>query len=83
MVELGKTEIKSCEINNLKANLGMGEFVFSGKLTGKSEIDSGVGAINIKLLDKKMRKVKSKKKELELKKANTLPNKYDLLNLLK
>lgn len=26
MVELGKTEIKSCEINNLKANLGVGTF---------------------------------------------------------
>ena len=48
---VGKTELKYCEINNLKANLGMGEFVFSGKLTGKSEIDSGVGAININLLD--------------------------------
>ena len=51
MVEPGKTELKSCETNNLKANLGMGEFFFSGRLTGKSEIDSGVGAINIKLLD--------------------------------
>ena len=50
---IGKTELKSCEINNLKANLGMGEFVFSGKLTGKSEIDSGVGAIRIKLMDDK------------------------------
>ena len=50
---VGKTELKSCEINNLKANLGMGEFVFSGKLTGKSEIDSGVGAIRIKLMDDK------------------------------
>lgn len=50
---VGKTELKSCEINSLKANLGMGEFVFSGKLTGKSEIDSGVGAINIDLTDNK------------------------------
>lgn len=50
---VGRTELKSCEINNLKANLGMGEFVFSGKLTGKSEIDSGVGAINIDLIDNK------------------------------
>lgn len=50
---VGKTELKSCEINNLKANLGMGEFVFNGKLIGKSEIDSGVGAINIKLMKKK------------------------------
>lgn len=50
---VGKTELKSCEINNLNANLGMGEFTFRGKLTGKSEIDSGVGAINIDLMDNK------------------------------
>lgn len=50
---LGKTELLSCEINNLKANLGMGEFVFSGKLTGKSKINSGIGAINIDLIDSK------------------------------
>ena len=50
---VGKTELKSCEINNLKANLGVGEFVFHGKLTGKSEIDSGIGAINIDLTDNK------------------------------
>ena len=50
---VGKTELKSCEINNLKANLGMGEFTFCGKLTGKSKIDSGVGAINIDLIDNK------------------------------
>ena len=50
---VGKTEIKSCEMHNLKANLGMGEFVFNGKLTGKNEIDSGVGAINIYLIDNK------------------------------
>ena len=50
---VGKTELKSCEINNLKANLGMGEFTFSGKLTAKSKIDSGVGAINIDLIDNK------------------------------
>lgn len=31
----------------------MGEFVFSGKLTGKSEIDSGVGAINIDIMNNK------------------------------
>ena len=50
---VGKTELKYCEINNLKANLGMEEFTFSGKLTGKSEIDSGIGAINIDLIDNK------------------------------
>lgn len=50
---LGRTELKSCEINNLKANLGMGDFVFNGKLTEKNEIDSGVGAIDIDLMDNK------------------------------
>ena len=50
---LGRTELKSCEINNLKANLGMRDFVFNGKLTGKNEIDSGVGAIDIDLMDNK------------------------------
>lgn len=50
---VGRTELKSCKINSLKANLGMGEFVFNGILTGKSEIDSGVGAINIDLIDNK------------------------------
>ena len=51
MAQPGKTELKSCEINNLKANLGIGEFACSGKLKGKSEIDSGIGAINMELLD--------------------------------
>ena len=50
---VGRTELKSCKIKNLKANLGMGEFIFNGKITGKSEIDSGVGAINIDLMDNK------------------------------
>ena len=53
MAEPGKTELDSCEINNLKANLGIGEFVFSGKLTGKNKIDSGIGAIKINLMDNK------------------------------
>lgn len=53
MQKLGKTELNSCEINNLKADLGMGEFNFSGKLTGKNKINSGVGAINIHLIDSK------------------------------
>lgn len=53
MAEHGKTELNSCEMNNLKANLGIGEFVFSGKLTGKSKINSGIGAINIDFMDSK------------------------------
>lgn len=47
----GKIELKHTEINNLKANLGVGEFNFNGKLTGKNKIDSGVGAVNIGLID--------------------------------
>lgn len=50
---VGKTELNSCEISNLKANLGMGEFSFKGKLTGNAKIDSGVGAININLMNSK------------------------------
>ena len=50
---VGKIELKSCEINKLKANLGMGEFIFAGKLTGKNEVDSGIGAISIDLIDNK------------------------------
>lgn len=50
---IGKTELQSCKIKNLKADLGVGEFKFTGILTGKNEIDSGVGAINIKLMDSK------------------------------
>lgn len=50
---LGKTELKACEIHNLKANLGMGEITFNGKLSGKSKIDSGIGAIDINLSDNK------------------------------
>ncbi|MGM9877366.1 MAG: DUF4097 family beta strand repeat-containing protein [Bacilli bacterium] len=49
----GKIELKYSEINNLEANLGVGEFNFVGKLSGKSEIDSGIGQININLLDSK------------------------------
>lgn len=47
----GKVELKYAEVNNLKADLGVGEFNFNGKLTGRSKIDSGVGAINIDLTD--------------------------------
>ena len=50
---VGKIELKYCEMNNLKANLGMGEFVFSGKKKKKSEMNSGVGAINVDLMDNK------------------------------
>lgn len=50
---VGETNLESCEINNLIADLGMGEFKLKGKITGKNKINSGVGAINIKLIDDK------------------------------
>lgn len=50
---VGKTELKYCTINNLEADLGMGEFVYNGSLTGKNEIDAGVGSINMNLSDLK------------------------------
>lgn len=45
---VGKTTITSSVINNLQANLGVGEFNFSGEILGESKIDSGIG--NSKLL---------------------------------
>lgn len=48
---VGKTTLKSCQINDLKADLGVGEFSFNGRLTGKNEFDSGVGSVNISLID--------------------------------
>ena len=44
---VGKNTIRSSEINNLIADLGVGEFNFYGKLSGKSDINSGVGAVNL------------------------------------
>ncbi len=48
---VGKATLKSCQINDLKADLGVGEFSFNGRLTGKNEFDSGVGSVNISLID--------------------------------
>lgn len=47
---IGKTEFKSCEINNLVGSFGVGKFTFSGKMIGRSEIDSGIGAIDLYLI---------------------------------
>lgn len=47
---VGKIELINCELNNLKADLGIGEFKFNGILTGKNEINSGIGATNIDLI---------------------------------
>lgn len=50
---VGKTDLKSCKINNLQANLGMGEFTFYGELTGKNTISSGIGEVNLNLINNK------------------------------
>lgn len=50
---VGKIELRNSELNNLSADLEVGEFIFEGKLIGKSKIDSGVGSTNISLVDGK------------------------------
>lgn len=50
---IGKTELVNCSLNNLKADLGVGEFNFNGTLTGKNEINSGIGITNIELTNQK------------------------------
>ena len=44
---VGKTDLKSCKIKNLQANLGMGEFTFYGEITGKNTISSGIGEVKL------------------------------------
>ena len=46
----GKVNI-SGNINNLEAEVGAGEFKFSGTLKGKSKIESGVGKVSVDLID--------------------------------
>lgn len=47
----GKTEILSGEINNLDFELGIGENILNAKLTGKNELEAGVGSVKIRLTD--------------------------------
>ncbi len=47
----GKTEILSGEMNNLDLDLGVGEFNLNSKLTGKNDIDAGIGAVKLDLTD--------------------------------
>lgn len=49
----GKLEIISGEINNLDLDMGVGEIVLQSNLTGKSDIDAGIGNLNIELLGNK------------------------------
>ena len=47
----GKTEILCGEMNNLDLDLGVGEFNLNSKLTGKNDIDAGIGAVKLDLTD--------------------------------
>jgi hypothetical protein len=45
----GKIEITNSKFNNLKADLGVGLFIFKGEIKGKSQIEAGVGEAKINL----------------------------------
>ncbi len=47
----GKLEILRGTINNLDLDMGVGKFVLNAKLTGKSNINAGIGSIDIGLID--------------------------------
>ena len=49
----GKLSIESGEINDLKLDMGVGEINLNTILTGKNEINAGVGNLNIHLQDSK------------------------------
>lgn len=48
----GSVKINSSNLNNLKLDLGVGKFELTSILTGTSEIEAGVGELNINLQDK-------------------------------
>lgn len=45
----GKVRINYSEINDLDLDLGVGEFSLTSRLSGKSEVDAGVGEVNLNL----------------------------------
>lgn len=45
----GKIEIKSGKINNLDLDMGVGETILQAEITGKSDIDAGIGNLDINL----------------------------------
>lgn len=49
----GKVDIKASTINNLDLDMGVGKCSLTTILTGNNQIDAGVGALDIKLLDTK------------------------------
>lgn len=46
-VGVGKLNVKNSEINNFSLEVGVGEGVITGIITGKSEIDAGIGEVNL------------------------------------
>lgn len=49
--ETGNVSILSGEINNLDLDLGVGKFILKSVLNGRSDIDSGIGTLEIDLID--------------------------------
>ncbi len=49
----GKIEIEAGKINNLDLDMGIGEAILQLALTGKSDIDSGIGSLDINLYGEK------------------------------
>lgn len=47
----GKVEILSSLIKNLDLDVGVGKFILNAKLSGKNDIDAGVGELDINLTD--------------------------------
>lgn len=47
----GEINISSTSINNLNLNMGVGKLSLTSKLTGNSIIDSGVGKLDLNLID--------------------------------
>ena len=49
----GEVNISNSSINNLDLDMGIGIVLISSTLTGNSEIDAGIGEVDLNLLDKK------------------------------
>lgn len=49
----GELSIDNSSLNNLDLNMGVGKFMFTGQLFGKTEIDQGIGTIDLNLLGSK------------------------------
>lgn len=49
----GEVMIQNANLSNLDLEVGVGKFTINASITGKSNIDAGVGELNINLLDSK------------------------------